>query len=214
MKKQSNTEVSIFLPVSLVEKFARHKNFTDILALYVFYYRVALRQRTNQPKATDKYCMEGLGLGRTKFYAAKKVLQNMKIIEQVEVGRTKWKFGTFYIKLLTYQGSQCTRNVTPLEECGFDYDLDNMEDASDAQNTAVCSKPLYSKQQSNAYKDDRNASGASLKPPQAIPIKEVKKVKICPYGHPYGEWPNYKECRGCKVAGECEMNWEYYVREE
>lgn len=55
----------------------------DAFALYNFYAYTAVRQKTNNVKATDNFCMKGLEWGKTRFYRAKKVLQDLNVIEQV-----------------------------------------------------------------------------------------------------------------------------------
>ena len=101
--KRTKFSYEIRLTDALVDKFLAYPNYGTILALYVFYRRVAMRQCTNQPHATDSYCMHALHIGSVKFYEAKKVLKKMKLIEQIQVGRTLSRFGKPYVRLIPVQ---------------------------------------------------------------------------------------------------------------
>lgn len=74
------------------------KENADALALYIFYMQGARKQKTNQVWHTDKFCMKGLGFGRTRLDNAKKVLYKYKLIEKAS-GRQKGKFVKHYIKI-------------------------------------------------------------------------------------------------------------------
>jgi len=98
-EKDEKVDKSIYVKYSLVDRFSEYPNFTDILSLYVFYHKMGIQQKTNQPYATDTYCMKGLHIGSVRFYQAKKILRKLKLIEQIQVGRTRRKFGKPYIRL-------------------------------------------------------------------------------------------------------------------
>ncbi len=98
--KRTKFNYEIRLTDALVDKFLGYPNYPNVLALYVFYRRVGMRQHTDQPYATNEYCRKALHCGSEKFYEAKKVLTKMKLIEQVRVGATLSKFGKPYIRLI------------------------------------------------------------------------------------------------------------------
>ena len=71
---------------------------TDALALYTFYYYTSKWQKTNQPKAADRYCAKGLHWRMTKFLSAKRLLKKMGLIEVVTT-KSKGKVTGWYVKL-------------------------------------------------------------------------------------------------------------------
>lgn len=98
------------------------KNYPIALALYVFYYTTARRQRTNQPYALDQYCMDdrGLGWSKDRFYKAKKLLIKHGFIEVVQSRNADGTFGSPFIRV-NYMSSSQSRNNQSLEkpESGF-----------------------------------------------------------------------------------------------
>lgn len=76
----------------------------DAFALYHFYAYTATRQRTNSVKATDTFCMNGLGWGKTRFYRAKKILQELGVVEQVD-RHVDGRFQGHYILIKYLQGN-------------------------------------------------------------------------------------------------------------
>lgn len=56
------------------------------LALYLFYYRHAKIQKTNQPWATIPFCMKGLGWGRDKVISARNSLKSIGLIQDIRPG--------------------------------------------------------------------------------------------------------------------------------
>ena len=76
------------------------KDYPIVLALYCFYYLTARRQKTNQPWASDSYCMNGLGWSGGRFYKAKKLLLQHRFIEIVKKSRNaNGTFGKTYVKV-------------------------------------------------------------------------------------------------------------------
>ena len=72
---------------------------TDVLSLYMFYYYTAKWQKTNQPKASNSYCMKGLEWGNVRFNQSKKSLIDLGLVEQVKtVGGTGQVTG-WYMKM-------------------------------------------------------------------------------------------------------------------
>ncbi len=80
------------------EKFLQAQNF-DALALYLFYYRCAKLQETNQIWATSSFCMKGLGWGKDRFKKAKDFLKEINLIEEVKVKSNNGRIKKHCIKL-------------------------------------------------------------------------------------------------------------------
>lgn len=71
----------------------------DALSLYNFYYYISKWQKTNQPKAVNSYARKGLGWGNRRLDAAKKLLIEKGLIENVERRDSKNKITGWYIKI-------------------------------------------------------------------------------------------------------------------
>lgn len=78
----------------------------DTVALYCFYaytmkWQSHLHNKVHlDPKATTSYAMKGSGLGRVRFRNAKKVLEELKLIENVKRrNEDTGKFDGWYIKV-------------------------------------------------------------------------------------------------------------------
>lgn len=56
----------------------------DALALYLFYYKTAKRQETNQPFASKTFCKKGLGWGSARFQKAKDTLEKHGLTTQIK----------------------------------------------------------------------------------------------------------------------------------
>lgn len=89
----------IVLLKGTIDRFLEEDNTCDLISLYVFYYYTAKWQKTNQPKATDNYVMNGLKMGKVKFSKAKKTLQELGLIEQVTSRSASGRVTGHYIKL-------------------------------------------------------------------------------------------------------------------
>jgi hypothetical protein len=97
--KEPPPEQKIVLSKPLRDLIFQQENPSDVLCLYIFYYHTALWQDTDQPKATDEYCMKGCKLGQRRFFRTKKTLVDLGLIEQI---RTVSKTGSvtgYYIKV-------------------------------------------------------------------------------------------------------------------
>lgn len=75
----------IILSKILLDKLLKQDNPSDLIALYSFYYYTAKWQKTNQPKATDNYCMNGLKIGYDRFRKAKNKLLELGLIEKLQI---------------------------------------------------------------------------------------------------------------------------------
>lgn len=83
----------------------------DAIALYNFYYYTSVWQETNQPKATDGYCMKGLKIGKTRFRNAKKALIKLGLIQAIKYVNKESKFEGHYIKVNFYSRRATVRKA-------------------------------------------------------------------------------------------------------
>lgn len=73
-------------------------NCADCIALYVFYYKTAKWQKTNQVKASDEYVKKCLKWGRDKIAKTKSTLKENGLIEIVQTRKDN-KISGWYIKV-------------------------------------------------------------------------------------------------------------------
>lgn len=73
-------------------------NCADCIALYVFYYKTAKWQKTNQVKASDEYVKKCLKWGRDKIAKTKTTLKENGLIEIVQTRKDN-KISGWYIKV-------------------------------------------------------------------------------------------------------------------
>lgn len=76
-------EEPLTLSKPLMDLLLSQKRYTDLLALYTFYYYTAKWQETSQPYATASYVANGIGWGVDKVIFIKKMLVELKLIESV-----------------------------------------------------------------------------------------------------------------------------------
>lgn len=74
------------------------ENCADCIALYVFYYKTAKWQKTNQIKANDEYVKKCLKWGRDKIVKTKAILKEHGLIDIVQE-RKDGKISGWYIKV-------------------------------------------------------------------------------------------------------------------
>lgn len=103
MKRLPKTEIVIEDEIVLVTTRTLHRLFqyasgADAVALYDFYGYTAKWQKTNQPKATDKFCRKGLGWGKVRFARAKKILLKEGLIQRIMI-RQDGRIKGWYIKI-------------------------------------------------------------------------------------------------------------------
>ncbi|EKE22195.1 MAG: hypothetical protein ACD_7C00020G0003 [uncultured bacterium] len=91
-------EIVLLTTRTLHDLFRFKKNGADAVSLYCFYYYTAKWQKTNQIKATDQFCIKGLGWGRDKFTGAKRILEHTNLIQKIMI-RRNGKIARWYIKL-------------------------------------------------------------------------------------------------------------------
>lgn len=74
------------------------ENCADCIALYVFYYKTAKWQKTNQIKASDEYVKKCLKWGRDKIVKTKAILKEHGLIDIIQA-RENGKIAGWYIKV-------------------------------------------------------------------------------------------------------------------
>lgn len=74
------------------------ENCADCIALYIFYYKTAKWQKTNQIKATDEYVKKCLKWGRDKIVKTKAILKEHGLIDIIQE-RENGKISGWYIKV-------------------------------------------------------------------------------------------------------------------
>jgi hypothetical protein len=99
-----------------VKAMLRHRN-PDVLAVYLFLYYTAKRQRTNQPKCTVGFLMKGLNMCKERVSRPKKDLAELGLIENIrrlDPG-TKRTAG-WYVRLNHIYRQQTVEDVLKTEE--------------------------------------------------------------------------------------------------
>jgi hypothetical protein len=71
----------IILSKGLIDRLKGYDKFSDLLALYVFYYYTAKWQQTNRPKATTGYVAKGLHWSEIRVRKIKQLLIDAKLIK-------------------------------------------------------------------------------------------------------------------------------------
>lgn len=88
----SENEEPIVLSKHLLDILLKEKNYTNLLALYTFYYYTAKWQKTNQPRASIQYVSNGIGWGADKIISVKGQLKELGLVEDIvnkEIGTNK-----------------------------------------------------------------------------------------------------------------------------
>lgn len=105
--RYSPDEEPIFLSKPILDLLLKQLRFSDLLGLYVFYYRTAKYQGTKQPWATTQFASEGMKWGIDKTKIIKKNLKDLGLIEDVVRRDIKGQIVGHYIKV----NLVCTRRV-------------------------------------------------------------------------------------------------------
>lgn len=88
----------IIIPKATLDKLFSLDNGIDCVGLYMFYYKTAKWQKTNQIKATDNFVKKGTGLGTIRLANAKKALKENGLIEIIQ-RRSNDKVEGWYVKV-------------------------------------------------------------------------------------------------------------------
>lgn len=84
-----------------IERLFQEEN-TDVLVLYIFYYKTAKWQKHNPIKANDEYCRKCLHWGLDKLKAIKKRLKDMELIEVEKRFNEKHQLSGWYVRVNYY----------------------------------------------------------------------------------------------------------------
>lgn len=130
----------IILPMNIINRILQLniKNKSDAISLYIFYYYTAKWQKTNQPKAVDKYSKKVLGMGKDRLSKAQKTLISLGLIERVVKKNEKGQILGWYIKINYILKKKTLNNI-----------LESKEDNQVPEN-ALVDLPTSGKQNTNA----------------------------------------------------------------
>lgn len=98
---------------STLHEIFKTKYGADAIALYMFYYYTAKWQKTNQPRATNNFCMKGLNWGKARFKRAKKILRDCDLIEDISIKDKEGKISGWYIKIKYLWGNEAIKKIKP-----------------------------------------------------------------------------------------------------
>lgn len=87
----------VIATVKTLDTLYAEENGADAVALYFFYYKTAKKQGTYQIRATQNFCMKGLGWGDRRFRDAKAVLDKFSLVEVIK-SSSKWYIKLNYVK--------------------------------------------------------------------------------------------------------------------
>ncbi len=215
--KDSKNRLPVVISYTVYRKLLKQPHNTDLIALYSFYLHISNWQGTNQPKATDTFCMNNLSFGLNRFYQAKKALVQLKLIEQIRDRKiTKNEFGQCYIKII--EKSHSMENNRVVEERAFVSDPERDGMAPTNQKQALYGFQQCRKQETNAYKEKKNALNVTTPDGSSRKCNEtessninkdhpkITESKTCPHGYEFGDYasPSHRDdCRKCRLADEC-----------
>ena len=74
-------------------------NASDCIALYIFYYKTAKWQKTNQVKASDSYVKKCLGWGSKRLHNAKETLMKHGLVRKVQRRKEDGTIDGWYIRI-------------------------------------------------------------------------------------------------------------------
>jgi hypothetical protein len=183
-----DTSQTIKIAKAVFDVLLKQDNNRDVISLYNFYLYTSVWQKTDQVKATNDYCIKALGFGKSTFYKAKKILADLGLIEQIEVGRTKSSFGQYYIKVnRTYTNDRYHQIDRPVKNKG----KEDRKASEHIEKSPVSSKPIDSNDESNAFlkhkilekhkKNSTDDSGDGRNHHHSSSKKDE-----CPYGATFG----------------------------
>lgn len=92
-------EEPIILSKHLLDILLKDEDYSNLVALYVFYYYTAKWQKTNQPHATLNYVAEGMSWGVDKVKRIKKKLKDLGLIDDIVYQAEGGQFEGHYIKV-------------------------------------------------------------------------------------------------------------------
>ena len=89
----------IVVSKALIDLLLKEDHPSELISLYMFYYYTSKWQKTQQPKATDSFCEQGLSMGRDRFARAKQTLIRLGLIEQTSSKDQSGKINGWFVKV-------------------------------------------------------------------------------------------------------------------
>jgi len=204
-KSKEEDAYQVSLPSNVYNLLLSKPKSVDTIALLTFYCNTALWQGTNQPKATNDFCIKGLGMGWRRFDNAKRILKQLKLISQIQRRGDEDKFGNVFIKLnFDYKYH---RTVSP---AGNNTDADDFDLESNSHNdgkSPLTPKPLTPFGVINTRGDKKSASPASsgLAGIKTNSEEYFIEFDICPHDRSIGKKTSAYSCKVCpkEVSNYC-----------
>lgn len=95
-----------------IERLFEQEN-QNALILYLFYYKTAKWQNNSTIKASDDYCKKSLHWGIDKLKLAKRILNEMNLIEIIKRTNEKNQIIGWYVKIKYYNSSTIPETTIP-----------------------------------------------------------------------------------------------------
>lgn len=144
----------------------------DALLLYFEYIKKSRIDKTNQPRATDTYMIKWLWWWKWRFWNAKKVLQELWLIEKISRKDDKWKVVKWYVKVNfmidTSQNDSYELNNPDFQKVdnpdSGDLETNALSNKLNALNTIQNTSQVFSEQNENVSlpKQEENKTTADL----------------------------------------------------
>lgn len=100
----------LIIPKATIDTLMKLENCSECISLYIFYYKTAKWQKTNQIKANDEYVKKSLKWGIDKIRKTKKTLKENGLIEIIQ-SRSNNKIDGWYIQLNYLVSSKKTEDI-------------------------------------------------------------------------------------------------------
>jgi len=114
--KYNHFQEPIILSKGLIDTLKYHEKFSDLIALYVFYYYTAKWQQTNKPKATTGYTANGLNWSEFRVRQMKKILEEMKLVKSITKRDENNKIVGHYIYVRFIWSNEKINNLHPISK--------------------------------------------------------------------------------------------------
>lgn len=170
-------EIVLLTTRTLHDLFRFKKNGADAVSLYCFYYYTAKWQKTNQIKATDQFCINGLGWGRDKLIRAKKILEHTNLVQKI-MKRENGKINGWYIKLnyiWTTKKAEEVESILIKKECDSNVKKIIVEEIKNTEIQQV-ENATISKRVINAYSANKENTLSDNKKNTLSANKNIKGV--------------------------------------
>ena len=95
----SDSSEPISVTPFLIDRLLATGDYSNLISLYLFYYRTARYQKTNQPWATISFVAKGMSWGVEKVSQKKQALIKLGLIEEIQGKREDGTFGKLFIKV-------------------------------------------------------------------------------------------------------------------